>query len=190
MLLLPDTSFDRVKGRPESNLEPYDNAWIAEYIAGDSHNCSMPAQPKGAAPPSYPAGEDCMWSGKLEAIALAKTSSVAPCDAVDGCEPTSVSCCPQNRKVFELLQSYHLPTGNPRGRAHGYAIPWNWAGKYIVDKCGAPRLSKLVPNYQPFDSGRCSAVNATRCADSVCCDDNGLGFRPTIDKLLAEDTKC
>ena len=67
--------------------------------------------------------------------------------------------------------------------------PWDWGGKYIVNKCGVSVVSKLVPSFQPFDGGNCSQAKTKKsCAGNICCDTQGLGFRPMIDKLLAEQT--
>eukprot|EP01052_Picozoa_sp_SAG31_P015245 SAG31_NODE_975_length_10623_cov_7.244964_4_plen_149_part_00 len=147
------------------------------------HNCGALAPDPANVTPGWPAGPDCIWNGTLGALAFAKTKSSVPCTATDGCAATSVSCCPQNHEVFEVLASY-LPG----------TIPWDWGGKYIVNKCGVPVLAKLVPNFQPFTGGNCSrgrGAHGQTCAANVCCNNTGHGFRPTIDKLMAEsDVGC
>eukprot|EP00040_Diaphanoeca_grandis_P034986 m.218888 g.218888 ORF g.218888 m.218888 type:complete len:64 (+) comp33279_c0_seq1:586-777(+) len=62
-------------------------------------------------------------------------------------------------------------------------IPWNYGGKYIINKCGVPVASELIPNYQPFDTDKCNATSHR-------CDDAGLGFRPIIDRLLSDVDGC
>jgi hypothetical protein len=188
ILLFPDVGFP-YPAKTQQNLEPFANEWIARYLSGAAHNCAALAPDPKNVTPGYPASRACVWNGTLDAsrvLAFAKTSSTSavPCgsapvsahDDEDPCGAASASCCPQNHKVFELLAAY-LP-----GR-----IPWDWGGKYIVNKCGVPVVSKLVPNFQPFDGGNCSqAKNKNMCAGNICCDTKGLGFRPIIDKLLAE----
>jgi hypothetical protein len=177
-LLFPDIGFP-FPHKTQQNLEPFTNAWIGRYLSGTAHNCAAVAPEPKNVTPGWPAGPDCVWNGSLgapSALAFAKTKSVVPCTATDGCAATSVACCPQNHKVFELLASY-LPG----------AIPWDWGGKYIVNKCGVPVLSKLLPDFQPFTGGKCAPG---KCSGKLCCKTDGEGFRPDIDKLLADKTVC
>lgn len=109
------------------NQSAYDNKWIKQYVytaqsGSDTHDCGkIPPEPANATPPGDPAAPTCVWNGTInpaQSLLFAKTTTNVPCDATDGCQPGSVSCCADNHKVFSLMKDYFPDP-----------VSWNYGGK-------------------------------------------------------------
>jgi len=111
--------------------EPKSNEWIESFVRGNgTHVCGR----------LY-----CNWVGYFPYPLLAKgcvkpdwcTSSPA-----SSCTAASTACCSKNDEVWKWLLS--LPLAKDPG------VPkWNFAGKFLLDRCGNPVFYKNDQTYDP-----------------------------------------
>lgn len=157
--------------------EPGTNAEIEKYVSGGGTH-TYPGHPKAtwsgtAVPPtllfaktsafSGPVTNPPSWAPGLKGSWCNSTSPTA-------CTPSSADCCPKNEVVYKWLArtcagAVSTPSGPCGNRS--YPPAWNFAGKYLVDKCG-----KL----------RHAAQNIPTLPYSV--------IAPLVKQLLAEEPKC
>ena len=163
MLAFPDNQY--------FSQEPGTNAEIEKYVEGSGTH-------------TYAGHPKATWSGTAvpPAIMFAKTSGFsgavpnppvwAPgltghwCNATSAasCLPGSAQCCVKNEVVWKWLEA-SVPTV-PACKG-SYPPTWNFAGKYMIDKCGKLRSAAGNSPVEPW-----TAVS------------------PLVEKLLAESTMC
>lgn len=135
--------------------EPGTNAEIAKYVEGSGTH-TYPGHPKATwsgtvVPPTILFAKTRGFSGKVP-----KPPVWAPglkgewCNVTtaSACSPSSSECCAKNEAVWKHIAS--LCTSAPGGQgcsSTSYPPSWNFAGKYIFDKCG--KLREAVGGNSP-----------------------------------------